>query len=126
MKKPWEQEPDCIEWADPPTGYPCKMLRNDNGAWCGYIGLPKGHPWYGVRYSDIYPRPTVHGGLTFADHWSTDDLRWWVGFDCAHYDDLFPNSPWEFDTERVYRDADYVTAEVVNLALQAHREGGHP
>lgn len=43
---PWDGEPDRIEFTA--SGYPCRMRRNAFGAWCGYVGLPPGHPWHGL------------------------------------------------------------------------------
>lgn len=114
----WLNEPNEMDWDDPLTGYPCMLRRNNVGAWCGYVGLSKGHPWFGVGYGDLDPYPTVHGGVTFADHWSTDDPRWWIGFDCCHYTDIAP-AVRTFREGKVYRDMDYATAETVNLAMQA-------
>jgi hypothetical protein len=46
---PWMREPDLIEWRS--DGYPqlaCKIQRARIGALCGYVGVPLGHPWYGL------------------------------------------------------------------------------
>jgi len=61
----------------------------------GYVGVPKGHPWYGCDY--IYDNPvsniSIHGGITWADDKLPEaiiivdpsyDNLWWVGFDTAH------------------------------------------
>lgn len=82
---PWDDEPDKVQWADDPTGLDCLIVRNGNGALCGYVGVPPGHPWHKVGYSghiddvpctDDYcyaeghtPEATVevHGGLTYSD-----------------------------------------------------------
>lgn len=121
--EPWKTEPELIEWKDPATGYPCMMKRTGVGVWCGYVGVPIGHPWYGVHGSDIDPYPTVHGGVTFSDHQGDDNRTWWIGFDCSHHWDYIPALG--LGDPGGYRDVDYVTAEVVNLALQAS-ESYHP
>jgi hypothetical protein len=108
---PWENEPDELQWVDPATGYPCRILRNPMGALCGYVGVDSKHPLHKVRYSydDNGPRMLfyVHGGLTFSDHFTArankfkglcfeftyfKDLKefWWFGFDCAHHGDFYP------------------------------------
>lgn len=112
--QPWHGEPDKIQWQDERTGLPCLAVRNQFGAWCGYVGVYRDHPWYGVDYGeggfDNENRPEavlrVHGGITFssgcqkeateaegichvAGH-GEDDRVWWFGFDCAHYRDLVP------------------------------------
>lgn len=78
---PWEHEPDKVHWIDAATDMDCLAVRNPMGAWCGYVGLPPGHPWHGVGYSQcLQPGCTddacyehspealtdVHGGLTFS------------------------------------------------------------
>ena len=49
---PWATEPDKIQWPDEETGYPCLIVRNGQvgGFLCGYVGVPKGHPAYGLNY----------------------------------------------------------------------------
>jgi hypothetical protein len=46
----------------------------------GYVGLPKGHPYYGVTYEEI--PVDVYGGLTFSEQ---KGEYWVVGFDVFHY-----------------------------------------
>ena len=46
---PWDNEPDKIKWQDDETGYQCFMLRNQFGAWCGYVSIPEEHPFYGME-----------------------------------------------------------------------------
>lgn len=57
---PWEQEPDKRQWVDPTTGYPCLMVRNHSGAWCGYVGIDQTHPLHGADYGAKVTAP----GLT--------------------------------------------------------------
>ncbi len=67
---------------------------------CGYVRIPKGHPWHGItdqllqfgKWGDngYIVKPAgidVHGGLTFSDT-DTSDSSWWVGFDCNHSFDM--------------------------------------
>lgn len=120
---PWVDEPDKVQWVDEKTGLDCMVKRNDHGAWCGYVGVTKGHPFYGISYSEIYDRfpeveIDVHGGLTFSDKCheglgddaichvpfpGRDGDVWWLGFDCAHAFDLSPLMGYrmhEYDPER--------------------------
>jgi hypothetical protein len=135
---PWQAEPDRIEWRAKDSGFPCLMLRNRIGAWCGYVGLPEGHRWFGASYDDV--DVDVHGGLTFADRCMEDarplrervchlprpgesDVVWWLGFDCAHHQDLAPGMETLFETTAspwpsVYRDVAYVRSEVEHLSEQ--------
>jgi hypothetical protein len=102
---PWDDEPDRVDWRDEITGYPCFVKRGPTGAWCGYVGLPPGH-----RFHDADPDEVpvdVHGGLTFGAPCDEDDGPtaerichvprpgepadvFWLGFDCAHYNDVSP------------------------------------
>ncbi len=81
---PWGDEPDRVQWTDAATGLPCLIRRSVMGAWCGYVGVPPEHPWYGHDYAacfadhdhdaddahcwedSIEARVSVHGGLTYA------------------------------------------------------------
>ena len=110
----WDNEPDKKQWEDKATGLPCLAVRNRMGAWCGYVGVPKGHRFHGMHYDEVHlrneivedPYPPAHGGLTFADTCmegapeaegvchvpepgEPDDV-WWLGFDCLHGGDLAP------------------------------------
>lgn len=70
-------------------GYRCVIVGQKLGHRCGYIGLPEGHKYYGKDWVDI--DLNVHGGLTYAsdsDNYPVkSDGLWWIGFDCAHWDD---------------------------------------
>lgn len=57
---------------------------------CGYVSVPKNHPFYGKRYLEIEDKIEVHGGLTFSGKLhSLDGL--WFGWDYAHGGDFtFP------------------------------------
>lgn len=144
---PWMTEPDKVHWIDHASDLDCLAVRNHFGAWCGYVGLPPGHPLHGVGYDDAESRGDldVHGGLTFASacRESTQgegygichaplpgrphDL-WWLGFDCHHFGDLAPYdaamaATWAAGVSllidgAVYRDLAYVKAETGNLARQ--------
>lgn len=136
---PWQDEPDRVEWRE--HGFPCLALRHDEGGhWCGYVGVPPGHPWHGRGdlMSDDFC--DCHGGVTFASpcaHGHEGDPRyvchvplpgepaevWWIGFDFAHSGDWSPGwTPrprvWLHFGE-TYRDLAYVTAEVSSVAKQA-------
>lgn len=98
----WDEEPDKVQWPDEATGLPCLAVRNRMGAWCGYVGLPAGHPWREMGNDDI--PVDVHGGLTYGpspcmedeslvchvvQDPAEDDVRW-IGFDCLHIMDTAP------------------------------------
>lgn len=131
---PWDDEPDKIQFQHEATGLPCLILRNGGGALCGYVGVTREHPLYGVDYTE--PDIEVHGGLTFAGRCGggpdaeqmgichvpgegeADDI-WWLGFDCAHCYDLSPGmASLGLAHGEVYRDISYVRGEIDSLARQ--------
>ena len=91
----------------------------------GYVGVPKGHKFYGKNYEEVPAElHNVHGGLTFAnfkDELGYGEDWWFFGFDCAHLGDLVIYSIKKFTLESlergdVYRDMEYVEKEVKKLA----------
>lgn len=129
---PWQEEPDRLEFEY--KGFHCLARRAEvSGAWCGYVAVPPGHPWFEKNYDEV--EVYVHWGLTYAGHCNgpichlpkpgEPDNVWWLGFDCAHCDDLMPGMNAQlrrhggagFDWG-VYRDLDYVRNEIKKLADQ--------
>lgn len=130
---PWDDEPiDKKVWKDAATGFDCMIHRNAGGSWCGYVGVPQGHKFFGDKHDKHYDLD-CHGGLTFSDecHGMKEDGSgichpadggdhvWWFGFDCAHLNDVSPR----YDSEREwhymkYRTTAYVVEEVEGLAKQ--------
>lgn len=93
---PWDNEPDRFEFEH--AGHTCMLIRNQFGVWCGYVGVPPGHPLYEKSY--WHCNLGVHGGLTYSNKCfghichtpkpgEPDDI-WWLGFDCVHGSDLVP------------------------------------
>lgn len=140
---PWDNEPDKVQWIDEATGLPCLSVRNRIGTWCGYVGVPEGHKWYGKEYDE--PDVEVHGGLTYSaacfegpegetichvPEPGQSDKVWWLGFDCAHLGDAtdfalpkeirdrYADLKHAGKSTEVYRDLHYVKGEVANLAKQ--------
>lgn len=92
---PWQHEPDKMVWVDPETDLDCMIVRNGVGSLCGYVGVPEGHPWFGLDYSskvcdvdtcdedeDVYwcshrvdSLLDAHGGITFAGGCREDGVR---------------------------------------------------
>lgn len=66
-------------------GYKWIVSHNNRQHRCGYVRIPKGHPFYGIATCDTYDI-TVHGGITFSES-DEDKFWWWIGFDCNHYSD---------------------------------------
>lgn len=134
---PWDCEPDKVQFTDEATGLPCLIVRGPVGALCEYVGVSEGHPAFKKDYGDI--DVDVHGGLTFADECQPGfedkvichkpapgepDNVWWLGFDCAHCDDLAPGyhpilgDEYSSLFNGVYRDINYVRTECASLAAQ--------
>lgn len=45
----WENEPQKGDFKA--HGLKCAIRRNGSGAWCGYVGVDKSHPWFEKDYS---------------------------------------------------------------------------
>jgi hypothetical protein len=112
-------------------GYALLALVNGTGAWCGYLGLPDGHRWHGLDYTQVRD-VSVHGGLTYSNAeapWSViDELAlsaepripsWWLGFDCAHSGDHVPALAGIFGRGGRVWTLDDVWVEIENLLAQA-------
>lgn len=129
---PWDDEPD--RWEERHLGFPVLAVRNDLGAWCGYVGVPPGHPWHGRHYE--YVDVAIHGGLTYSDRCQRlgpichvpragepADV-WWLGFDCLHVGD---NRPGDYVDpiaqyrvkDGTYRRLEYAQQQARRLAEQA-------
>lgn len=106
-------EGNYYEWINEETKYECNIIRPHLfGHWCGYVGLPQSHLFYGYNYDDV-PRIEVHGGLTYSEE---RHKLWCLGFDCAHGGDWVPaHGRWGQDT---YKNKDWVIRETNELAKQ--------
>ena len=119
-------------------GYVCVVLRPEymkglkqsrmSIHLCGYVGVPRGHPFYGWDYDTGNVYPPCHGGVTYSGKRlvSSSNL-WFIGFDCAHAGDVTYLS--DFDSEYgigtdTYKDMEYVTKEVKKLAEWLRRREG--
>jgi hypothetical protein len=128
---PWRQESDREDFEY--AGFACLALRNPSGYWCGYVGVPEGHPAYDMDPDEV--NVAVHGGLTYGGkepicHQSKPGYRehvYWLGFDCAHIWDYAPGISaflrrlgiaHDRLPGQVYRDLAYVRGEIESLAEQ--------
>lgn len=83
---PWVGEVDKAQWVDAATGLDCLIVRGPMGSLCGYVGVPEGHPLYGVECSQETPvlgaAPDmvlhVHGGLTYSDRCEEPTEAQWL------------------------------------------------
>lgn len=124
------RKPDCVLGKGTHAGYDWIVIHNSMGYRCGYVRVPKGHPWFEQTY--VYVVANVHGGLTYSkkdvptNKVDADVEYWWVGFDCAHaWDAPDPSLPsdrqiphFDFGDSEV-RDQAYVEAECRSLCEQA-------
>ena len=107
------------------AGLEWTVTNNGSGYRCGYVRVPKGHPWHGKGYDDV--EVSVHGGLTFAEpdeHCGKgEDDAWWLGFDCAHLGDAqdltLPHEVKMPHFGSVVRTQEYVESECRSLCEQA-------
>ncbi len=130
----WSSEPDKVVWVDKTTNFDCMIVRSyTTGTLCGYVGVPATHPLHGTCADELIVSPQVHGGLTFSGkcfegaseeyclvcHTPSENGEvWWFGFDCAHYCDVAPMWCGMFmDKKSTYKDIQFVTKEVEELAL---------
>lgn len=128
---PWDGEDDSyyLKYGD----YHCFIKRNEStGNLCGYIGVPKNHPW--AKADDIYDMNIdVHGGITYYESYlageAASGMLRWLGFDCAHWDDLIPaNSMFYAGKSSAissgtykYKTVEFVKKQLANLAAQAQK-----
>lgn len=141
INMPPEDEPDGAEWTDPATGLKCLIKRNSMGAFCGYVRVPHSNlrkrltkfrrtligrgKWRHVAYDhSAVRRIQVHGGLTWAGRFGGRNKGYWLGFDCAHWNDIVPGMV-TFEAKLglrcqtgTYRNFAYVTCECEHLAAQ--------
>ena len=84
-----------------------RSILDKKGFGNGYVGVPKGHPWFEVAYDNIVC--DVHGGLTYGcnEHpvlgmrSAGKDGLWWIGFDTAHLGDTPETCPESYVNEEV-------------------------
>lgn len=90
------------------------------GHLCGYVVIPKSHPWHGKDYDEIDDKVQVHGGITYGQFEKDYGNEYRIGFDCAHLGDLVPTDLLIASSlaRGEYRDIGYVTAECESLARQ--------
>lgn len=93
-------------------GYPCVILLMPMGYRCGYVGLPKTSKFYGKDYDKI--DVICNGGLTYGVKSlcnQTDKDVYWIGFDCAHYWDLYDIKTQEF----VHAQCESIVDQIIKL-----------
>ena len=123
-KKPWETEPDLLDFVDEDTGYKCFIQRHQElKHLCGYVELPKKHKLYGSFSEENFYNIEVHGGVTYTGKREFEQQNYIadyvLGFDCGHAGDLVP---YLYNRNPLiggsYKDIEYVTNECQKLAKQ--------
>jgi len=136
---PWDAEP-MDRWEGEIDGVPVLAVRNNSGAWCGYVALA------GEISEQLIDElgELSHGGITYGpEHCQKlgpichtprpgqpDNVQW-IGFDCAHVGDDVPalrraermaglTPPWGRD---VYRDLLYVKTVLARMVGAAKGSG---
>lgn len=77
------------------AGYPAKVVAQNMGHRCGYVIIPKDHPYYNKECGEI--DIDVHGGLTYSNETT-------FGFDCAHFGDAKDESIMSEKYKKLYAD----------------------
>jgi hypothetical protein len=140
---PWHTEPDKAQWIDKATNLDCLAVRGRSGAWCGYVGVPPGHPYHGLDVMDLWDKELAHGGLNYTAACDEDSKPfgvchiprrgrpkdvWWLGFDCGHLFEIKPLMMMLEEHEAMLHAGTYVTfdgvrALVADLAERVNKEG---
>lgn len=129
---PWQSEPVHAVFAH--AGLNCYILLNPMLVYCGYVAVPKDHPWHGKAYQDAEGEDVPsHGGLTFAGNLrglmtmepiTTDE--WAFGFDCCHIGDYSPvmiDKEYSGCPKPLWRNFEYVKGIVMELAEFLAKKG---
>lgn len=79
---------------------------------CGYVGVRSDHPLHGRDINQL-ENIDIHGDITYGsnNHPIHSSTLWWLGFDCAHPEDM----PQFGGTAK---SDDFVYAECERLAVQ--------
>lgn len=101
-------------------GYTCliKRMLSFSLHLCGYVILDEDNKLYGKDYEEeVVENLEVHGGITFTE--PIKEEKWMIGFDCAHYDDVCPETValWGSDSG-TYKDMWFVKSELIKLVDQ--------
>lgn len=119
----WIDEPDFVEFEH--EGIKCKIIRRAlfGNYLCGYVRVPE-------TFEGDIDELEVHGGITYNNECENEH---WIGFDCAHANDLLPSIEMmkkEDESYRkyfedcaknfnpVYRNMEFVIKETKSLAEQ--------
>ena len=73
-------------------GFTCIVVMQSLAYRCGYVGVTKDHPLYGMKFGWDDSNIKVHGSLTHSgggekSTYPIESDFWWLGFSCAHKGD---------------------------------------
>lgn len=121
--KPWLDEPDFYQWVH--KGIQCTIIRHASLLHlCGYVTVQESNRYSAMdefELNQFKSFPGAHGGITYrgrtllTEPQLVYDTSIVFGFDCAHSNDISPGNGY-FPSHAVYRNFDYVKAEVEQLA----------
>lgn len=92
----WVEEADVVEFEY--LGYKAAIIRilkrepfakveaYFGGHLCGYVQIPKEHPYFASKDRNKIDELDCHGGITFNEAHEEH----WVGYDCGHLGDYVP------------------------------------
>lgn len=114
------------EWTH--NGLSCAVrVVEGMGHLCGYVGVPKSHPCWGIKDTQYCEYTLeVHGGVTYTKAGLEEPTpdTWWIGFDCAHYGDMIPAMPslggelWTLPM--VVAETEHLADQLKEIADEAH------
>lgn len=71
IEQVWWNEANRVDFEA--EGLSCAMRRGPLGTWCGYVGVPRSHPWWGKSYRDVVkPEPHMLRDRVADDHGAMD------------------------------------------------------
>lgn len=127
----WEREPDEVFWIDQQTKLPCLIARDsDLGYLNGCVGVS--------NWPKPFPKVQVYGRIIFdsLSHRHLDHILnqpklsnfRWIGFDCAHRNDLIPaflgfGFPVPIRATRTYKNIEFVRRKCEKLADDLRSSG---
>ena len=93
--------------------------KRESFYYCGYVGVPRGHYYFGSDYDGTAMNLYAHGGLTYSDRHRLIPGYWFLGFDCAHGNDFTMESDKD-DTygKRKFHTKEDVLNDCLDLMIQ--------
>lgn len=93
---PWDEEPDRQEWTA--AGFAaCVVRHREMGHLCGYLRIPnsilnEAKELVDCTFEDSFPEDAKAEHVPKPTWWDPQQVagETWAGFDCAHWQDLYP------------------------------------